>query len=307
MSGGKKNNEVEKEVFNRFSRIVKEKFTAIADGAGGQAKMNKLDVVYAQPEFNAEKGKLNDMNQLGLPQGVMCGIATFAFLRWSPGAISRMLQRRAGAGVGASEGIASPFAKAPGYKFDAPPGQPIIERPSLFFRSVRLTLDLFVSFSLGAYASLYFVDKNKMMKTFTDLPLVEGRSLLSEELCEDFAREFRKFDREIWDKNHQSLSGGGETIEDGEHDFRNTMQGFVANCKRRAIYEGEIRKERGLGDSEPVVVPSPGVPRDISVSLDDLLGNGEFGGNDDSGEGDGEHFYDTYFDSDDDNQDSFTK
>lgn len=306
MTGNKENRDVELEIFNRFSRIVKEKFNS-----GSSTNISQLDVLYKQPEFTSEKRVLNDMNKMGLSRGVMAGVACFAFLRVSPKAIARVLQRRSGAGV--SEGTAvsrNPFSQSSGgYKFDPPAGgQPQPEkRPGFLFRAVRLCLDTFVSLSIGSYASLYLTDKQKMMNQFTEIPLVEGRSLLSEELCGDFTREFQKFDRQVWDRNHPSLTGGVQTNDDGEHDFRNTMQGFVVNCRRRAIYEEELRKEQGLRSDDPVVVPSPGVPRDISVSIDDLLGEKESGGNTGDADGDGDDYFDTYFDGrDDEEQDSFS-
>ena len=115
--------------------------------------------------------------------------------------------------------------------------------------------------------------------TVADILKRKGRSLLSEELCEDFAKEFKKFNRRTWDENHPSLSSGGmpndSNNDDGRH-FRNTIQGFVANCRRRRLYEKEIRTERGLSDDFFVAIPPPGVPSDIAVILDDLLEEKEY-------------------------------
>eukprot|EP00571_Detonula_confervacea_P017461 CAMPEP_0172303498 /NCGR_PEP_ID=MMETSP1058-20130122/5027_1 /TAXON_ID=83371 /ORGANISM="Detonula confervacea, Strain CCMP 353" /LENGTH=302 /DNA_ID=CAMNT_0013014335 /DNA_START=20 /DNA_END=928 /DNA_ORIENTATION=- len=300
MSGNKGSKEVELEIFNRFTRIVKEKFTSLADDGNG-AKMNQINDRYKQPEFDAEKLILNEMNNMGLYKGVMCGLSCFVFLRFSPNTISRILRRRAGAGT-ETQGPVNPFkSQASGYKFDTPAAQQNPVRPGLLFRTVRLALDTFVSLSVGSYASLYFLDRDKMMKQFSEIPLIEGRSLLSEELCGDFTKEFQKFDSQIWNKNHPSLSGGGHTTDDGQSDFRNTIQGFVANCRRRAICEEELRTERGLRGSDVVAIPSPGVPRDISVSLDDLLGKEEFG-TDSERDDDGDEYFDTYFDMDDDHE-----
>ena len=93
------------------------------------------------------------------------------------------------------------------------------------------------------------------------------------------------------------MSGGGEAGE-----FRELIQSFVANCKRREIYEKEIRAEQGLGPTDPVIIPTPGVPRDISVTLDDLLSTKESGvkANDTDSS---DEFFDTYFDSADDEGD----
>ena len=82
------------------------------------------------------------------------------------------------------------------------------------------------------------------------------------------------------------------------------MQGFIANCRRRAIYEDELIKERGLTSNEPPVIPSSGVPREIPVTLDGLIGEQEFGdgGNDDDMH-DGDDYFDRYFDMDDEKKD----
>ena len=311
MVGNNNNNdkEIELEVFNRFSRIVKEKFSSLVDGTN----TNQLDTLYKQPSFRAEKKILNEMHSMGLYKGVLTGVGCFAFLRISPALIRNMLRRRAGVPMGGGT-TTNPFKKSSsGYKFDPPPNAadvatqqhqaaPNLERPGLIFRIMRLSLDTFVSLSVGAYASLFFVDKNLLMKEFAEIPLVEGRSLLAEELCDDFTAEFQKFDPQIWNRNHPSLSSGGGSGR-RETDFRNTIQGFVVNCRKRAIYEDEIRKERGMRDEEILDVPPPGVPN-TAVSLEDLLGDGsKMGHNEDNGD----DYFDTYFDmsdgdSDDDKQ-----
>jgi len=292
MSNNKKEDkEAEIEVYNRFSRIVKEKFSAIADGSSnGSERMNNLDVLYQNPEFTAEKKILGEMNNIGLSKGILAGLGCFAFLRISPRLISKALRRRAG--VTTTQGGNNPFHQSSKYKLDPPPnplgGQQNVERlerPGLAFRLMRLSLDTFVSLSIGAYTSLWFVDKDKMMRSFSDIPLVEGRSLLSEELCGDFTREFKKLDTQVWDRKRSTIN------HDEKMNFRNTIQGFVVNCQRRAICEDEMRKERGMRDDEPVVIPSPGVSRDISINVDDLLGSGETDDN-----STGEDYFDEYFD-----------
>ena len=182
--------EAELEVFNRFSQIVKEKFSSLADGrnggADGKDRIDRIDSLYTRPEFASEKRILNDMNNMGLHKGVMSGVACFAFLRFGPRAIGRLLQRRAarngmmGGDGGAAAATNNPFHhRSPaGYEFDTPTAvgtRPNNNgRPGFFFRVFRLSLDTFVSLSVGAYASLYFIDKDKMMKQFAEIPLVEG-------------------------------------------------------------------------------------------------------------------------------------
>ena len=132
--------EAEQEVFTRFSRIARDKLQFLADGSSdGREKMNQLESLYKQPEFNAEKKILNDMNNLGLSKGVLAGLGCFAFLRISPKMISNMLRRRAGV-------TTNPF-NASSYKFDPPQQQPNLDKPGLFFRFLRLSVDTFVSLS----------------------------------------------------------------------------------------------------------------------------------------------------------------
>ena len=144
--GNDREKEAEQEVFTRFSRIARDKLQFLADGSSdGREKMNQLESLYKQPEFNAEKKILNDMNNLGLSKGVLAGLGCFAFLRISPKMISNMLRRRAGV-------TTNPFThtNVSSYKFDPPTAgqhQPNLDKPGLFFRFLRLSVDTFVSLS----------------------------------------------------------------------------------------------------------------------------------------------------------------
>lgn len=281
---------LEAQIFDRFSKIAREKVLSSLDD---EDKVKKIDSLYSGPDFNAEKKMLTEMNNLGLMNGVMAGIACFAFLRWSPGAIARYLTRKRAASFGFTpKGDANnPFNRS-GYQFDQPPGEqaPLVS-PNFLIRGMRLGLDMFVSMSVGAYASLLLFDKDTMMKQASEIPLVQGRSLLSEELCHDFTVEFQKYSRDTWDANHPALTGGVRS-DNKRSEFTSLIQGFVANCRRRSIYEQELRAEQGLREDEPVVVPAPGVPKDISVSLDDLMGDKIEGS---GSNGDDEFYFDKYF------------
>jgi hypothetical protein len=294
----------ETEIFNRFTAIVKTKFT--------NSNINQLDELYKRPEFASEKRILNEMNSIGLSKGMLSGLACFAFLRISPRLISNYLRRRVAGGGGINNSSASknPFqqsSSSSGYKFDSfPASSQNEERPGLIFRGVRLMLDTFVSMSIGAYASIYFTDTNKMMEKFEKIPLVEGRSLLSEQLCHDFTKEFKSYGKQFWNIGHHAMTTdnsddnrGGD--EGGE--FRELIQGFVANCRRREIYEKDIRQEQGLGANDEVIVPSPGVPQDIPVTLDDLFSTKDFSDNVDGDDANnGDDFFDTYFDDSSDGE-----
>ena len=268
----KSDRKLQVQIFDSFSKLAREKVLSALDD---EEQVKKIDALYSRPEFSEERKMLTDMNNLGLMNGVVAGIACFAFLRWSPGAIARYLTRRRAADVGVQlKGDSNnPFNKPSKYQFDAPPGEHVpLSSPNFVIRGLRLGLDIFVSMSVGAWASILLIDKDRMMKEVSEIPLVQGRSLISEELCQDFSLEFKKYGRDTWDTNHPALSNGGRNGS-RKSEFSSLVEGFVANCKRRSIYEQELRSERGLRDDEPVVIPAPGVPKDIFVTLDDLMGD----------------------------------
>ena len=183
--GGNNNNnkEVELEVFNRFARIVRERLAGLADNAESAQRLEGIDALYKVPEYASEKRVLNEMNNMGLHKGVLSGVVTFVFLRMSPRLLARALQQRMIDTTSAAQQNHhnNPFhhhssSATGGYKFDSTTGggMQLNDRPGLFFQLLRLSLDTFVSLSIGAYASMYFIDKEKMMKSFSDIPLVEG-------------------------------------------------------------------------------------------------------------------------------------
>jgi hypothetical protein len=296
-SDRKEAKKLEVEIFDRFSKIAREKVLSALDD---EDKVKKIDALYSGPEFSAEKKMLANMNNIGLMNGVLAGVACFAFLRWSPGAIARYLTRKRAASAGFTQprGDANnPFNRT-GYQFDQPPGeQAPLASPNFFIRGMRLGLDMFVSLSVGAWASVLLFDKDKMLREASEIPLVQGRSLLADELCQDFTVEFQKYSRDTWDSNHPALSGGNSNNGGKLQAFSSMVEGFVANCNRRSIYERELRAEQGLSEDDPVLIPAPGVPKDISVTLDDLMGDAiETSSSNDNGDGD--FYFDKYFDED---------
>jgi len=255
-----------------FVKIVSSKFR-------DPESVQRLDSLYNKKEYAAEKARLTTINNNGMGWGIAAGLGTFVFFRRGPRWISTYLMKRGhrvgqgGGGVGPTGG---PTAGS-GYKFEASTSVSPFQsgknqggsagfqnprKPSLILRGLKLCLDLFVSTTVALYSSAVFTDKKKLVGDVADLPLVEGRSLLADELCGDFSREYRAIPQEVWAKHR------------GETPILNAIEEFVINCKRREMFEKQIKAERGIqvgGAGDHVIIPPPGVPRDSVITIEDVL------------------------------------
>ena len=98
----------------------------------------------------------------------------------------------------------------------------------------------------------FLTDFKKVQEGFSKVPLVEGRSVVSEALCPDFIKAYHSIQSKgfDWYKSYYEYSQIGH------------ISTFVLNCKKRKAYEEELRLEQGLDQNQPVCIPSPGVPFD---------------------------------------------
>eukprot|EP01083_Nonionella_stella_P073529 198928_1 len=89
-----------------------------------------------------------------------------------------------------------------------------------------LPIDLFLSFLAGFSASLFLIDERKLQQDLSQAPLVKGRSLLADELCADFTKEFKEIPKEFWKKRALNESSNkGDSIDN--------IKAFVHNCQKR--------------------------------------------------------------------------
>lgn len=242
--------------------------------------------------------------------GLGCGVTTFGLLRW----------RRSG-GLGLSRYASK---SSGGYRFDNAPStsyqQYNVPKSSGLLLHTTLSTILASGISILAIESDIFYPQtasNGNSETITpppqwispQVPLVPGRSMVSDLLCEPLTKEFRNFPRELWQSgnsrgfengynNHIALyaNGGwkdskyydsnpnagvvslGEKSGDSYSDRKgvyeklvlDNLQGFIINCERRARYEKKLRRARGSARGSPVVIPRDGVPADEDLELDDI-------------------------------------
>ena len=252
-------------IFNTFAKVIRNKFTATPeapteyDGHTTEERIKRLDEVYKGSEYQAEKAMIQEMNNGGMIKGLACGLLTFGFLRRGPSLMQRYLNRNINRNHSPSAG---------GYTFDQhrmafPGATGTPPKPGFFLRVFKLGLDLTVSVSLATYAASIFTDKKKIMKDMSQIPLVQGRSLVSDELCDDFIDVYRGIPKKVWKK----YEGNSEPLD--------AITAFVMNCMKRSIVEGKIKEENRLFGSledqeaeEHVEIPSPGVDPSIPVEIE---------------------------------------
>eukprot|EP00559_Dactyliosolen_fragilissimus_P009664 CAMPEP_0184873372 /NCGR_PEP_ID=MMETSP0580-20130426/41807_1 /TAXON_ID=1118495 /ORGANISM="Dactyliosolen fragilissimus" /LENGTH=403 /DNA_ID=CAMNT_0027376273 /DNA_START=1133 /DNA_END=2344 /DNA_ORIENTATION=- len=155
------------------------------------------------------------------------------------------------------------------------------QKPGLLLRTLLLGVDVLVATSVAMYSSAIFMDKSKFMKDLSEIPLVEGRSIISDELCEDFIDVYKSIPQKTWKK----FEGEGDAsvddvvdVQEGEKEVLEAIGNFVRNCLRRQMYEEELRREE-VSQSEwdssasrhsssiPIDIPHPGVPPDREVHI----------------------------------------
>ena len=90
------------------------------------------------------------------------------------------------------------------------------------------------------------------------MPLVQGRSLISEELCFDFIKEHDKIQPQVWTSKEAIESSSMQAIRE-----------FVHNCQKRESLVDYRQKELHVVDRKDAEnIPSPGVLEHLSPFVD---------------------------------------
>lgn len=219
-----------------------------------------LQQTIASPDFkggdyNEERKVLMSINNFGLGEGALVGISTFIVLRRGPQLILRLLNSRSSRGGGVGGGG--------GYKLDRPGGNsPFQQNPNQqqSFRfnvlgGMKLALDVFVSVLMAGTASFSVLDEEKLVNSVASVPLLEGKSVVSDEFCTTLQQEVAKQNPAVFAKADSAYLKG--------------MFMFSKNCSKRQSYESKLREEYGLSPNESVAIPPGGVPPDYAVLDDD--------------------------------------
>jgi len=253
-------NKAVSEAVLKFSKLIISKLDS-ASKNGNLSHLNK-------EEHKAELQLIQKPFRSGALYGLGAGIASFVVLRRFPLALARFMGRNkknTSTWPGApSSNINNPFHNNTSGYGNLRGGDAVDPMQ----RSIRSILGFFgLAFDLGLSTftaftvSLTMMDKPELLSAFSDTPLVEGRSIISDELCEDSIKLYNSYPKELW---------SDQTLRDQSQASTNmvvTLQAFVRNCQMRGAFEDELRKDRGFAMNAPVSIPSPGVPRDTAILL----------------------------------------
>jgi hypothetical protein len=297
----------EMEFFARFKSIATTKLEQLArqsEETGTKLKMG-----------TEEQKILYNQNGVGLKEGVAAGIVTFIVLRRGPIYMSRWLQKRAmqqqqqqqaqatGAkptspsGMNVNTNVPPPRgdgsyqlstpnlagggvskANNPFQRANNPESPP--RSKSIVLRSIWFAFDGLLSLMTAASVSMAYTDTDKLRRELLEIPLVPGRSLVSDSLCDDITAELQKVQQEdlpvyrrlqqTLEKEHHHHPPAGTSTSTNTSTtpqtpatfYLESIIKFTEHCQRRRAMEKGIRQEQGLDKRDPVEIPSPGVPRE---------------------------------------------
>ena len=108
----------------------------------------------------------------------------------------------------------------------------------------------------GYYMALNMQSEDTL-EELTQLPLCEGRSIVSDELCDDWTKLVHsEIPSSFW-LNLDSRDSAAQM--EYEKRWRAILQ-FSENCMKRKTFEENLRRKLKLKENEPVSIPNPGVP-----------------------------------------------
>lgn len=297
--------------------------TAGSSGSGGGDNGNGSDST--KYEMGEEERKIiRNLQGMGLAQGVAAGLLSFIFLRRGPVYMARWLQRRqqnagrkpttptSGGDVyrltnpnnpnttihtNNANTNTNPFQQAQNRgRFETPFPR---SRSHWFVRGVWFVFDCTLSLMMAASVSAAYTDVDQIRDQLLELPLVKGRSLVSDALCDDIVRElaairkenspaYQRLARDVRDQQKQrrnnSKSRQSWSLTESDSNplaqYLESIDTFAQNCQRRRYAEQQIREQSGWASSSatsmtssssssssmqqqlpPVELPAP-VPRD---------------------------------------------
>lgn len=240
-------------LFERFKRIASTKLEAMtrqSEESGIKFQMGEQ-----------EKQVFRQMTGMGIKEGIVAGVVTFLVLRRGPIYVSRWVyQRRMAKQAPPGDGsyqLSPPTATGPnGNPFQTSLRPDFPRSKNVVLRTIWFAFDSVLSLMMAASVSMAYTDTDKIRQQLVELPLLEGRSLTADTLCDDIVQELQKIKSEQ-NIAYQRLSKLNRLGEKTPASFYlEAIEEFCQNCQRRRYVEHQLRQEQGLNDSEPVEITS---------------------------------------------------
>lgn len=251
-------------------------------------KLDQLTMRGESTNFKLEKAEtklLMEINNTGLLQGAAAGILTFVVLRRIRAGFLRRLEQQV-AGKTHNPSGTPPHAahKSPFQQQKPPVGSAGVDHTAAtaaeqqmasiaqgvrnrrtsqgaggtIFNIMSWLIDGTVSFYVAVAVSLRNPDE--ILLKVAELPLMEGRSRIADELCPEFVQELRSIQEDSHKSDGTLNAIQKEALQNPQTASLKALLRFCHNCQQRAAYEKLLRQENGLGPDAPVAIPSPGVP-----------------------------------------------
>jgi hypothetical protein len=123
---------------------------------------------------------------------------------------------------------------------------------------ILTAIDAVLACVTGGVVWVVTTPRVKLFEAAADIPLVPGRSAISDTLCSDFIENYKRLPKELWTpkKIHRD-------------DVTKSIKTFVENCQRRQRMERQLRYNAGLDENDAVDIPYPGVPAYSIVEVEE--------------------------------------
>eukprot|EP00593_Proboscia_inermis_P007050 CAMPEP_0171312410 /NCGR_PEP_ID=MMETSP0816-20121228/22657_1 /TAXON_ID=420281 /ORGANISM="Proboscia inermis, Strain CCAP1064/1" /LENGTH=278 /DNA_ID=CAMNT_0011797759 /DNA_START=156 /DNA_END=992 /DNA_ORIENTATION=- len=184
-----------------------------------------------------------------LAGGIVIGLAAFASIRHGPSFIVRSF---------GTEKNAASLLKS----------ENLSRKDSKYF--LRSFVRLSVEGAFGAWAATKtyaavsrYGSSNDVYDEIGRIPLISGRSVLSDGLCQEWIVAHKEIQSDFW-KTVASEDRREAQLRDPR--AWKAIHSFAENCFKRRAYEKDHRTKNGMKDDDPVNIPSGGVPSTISIS-----------------------------------------
>lgn len=293
------NLEDEEDIANRLTALVDEKMYAMEENDRIWDRMDEY-----------EKGVLEGGYYAGLKEGIAAGLATLVALRGGRHVLAqRRLFRQSRSGVNNGRGTNDTYRLSdPSMLNDRVHQNSGAKGQGWLAKGFWIVFDGALSITMAAFISEEYFVQHEVARAelVSTLPLMAGRSVLAESMCDDMERELNSirqdhapaYERLVQRMENLKSEANGTNTDvffsadsqkmmesDGWEDYRNEMAKhlafcakFTENCQRRRFAERQMRQEKGFDRSVAVSLESP-VPGDAPLLAleDDAEGDSDDG------------------------------